>query len=76
MYMKTKDSVKKSWGKTRRLVTVDSRSPAFAEDKFRGNDDYQASHRLHVIPAKAGIHFSYIRSLRRDSDATLGIAER
>ena len=76
MYMKTKDSVKKSWGKTRRLVTVDSRSPAFAEDKFRGNDDYQASHRLHVIPAKVGIHFSYIRSLRRDSDATLGIAER
>ncbi len=38
-----------------RLTTVhenglDSRSPAFAEDKFRGNDNNC------VIPAKAGIH--------------------
>ncbi len=39
-----------------RLTTVhekglDSRSPAFAEDKFRGNDNNC------VIPAKAGIHW-------------------
>ncbi len=32
---------------------LDSRSPAFAEDKFRGNDN------PYVIPAKAGIHWCY-----------------
>jgi hypothetical protein len=35
---------------------MDSRSPAFAEDKFRGNDDIQGALHGIVVPVKAGIH--------------------
>ena len=52
----------KSWCKAPRLATRDSR--------LRGNDDGQSAYWIHVIPAKAGIHLPYVRSLHEDFDAT------
>ena len=42
------------------------------DSRFRGNDDYQGVHRIHVIPANAGIHFSRLRSVCHDFDVALG----
>jgi len=41
------------------------------DSRFRGNDVYSVCALTIVIPAKAEIQFSNLRSLRRDFDATL-----
>ena len=86
MLMKTKDNDKKSRSTRTRSADLrfkvcgpshpNGRTPLgiSVDSRFRGNDQGQSGYRMHVIPAKAGIHFSGALAFCNDFDAAVRVS--